>query len=125
MGIDIYARWKSVSKAEKAKQYDAGFNILGGDVGYLREAYHGEPYATKCFVKEAFENKNHKAKIPAEVLFKRLPKTLKLAREREKKLYRGNEYCVFLAQQSFVDFYKLCREKEDKTGKPCTIIASY
>jgi len=69
MGIDIYARWKGITAAEKQKQY-TGFNVVSGNVGYLREAYHGGPYGTKLLVKEAFENGS--AKIPAKVLKSRL-----------------------------------------------------
>lgn len=31
-----------------------GFSVVHGHVGYLREAYHGEPYATRVLVPEAF-----------------------------------------------------------------------
>ena len=46
MGIDIYARWNGQSSAEQQAQY-TGFSIEHGHVGYLREAYHGAPYATR------------------------------------------------------------------------------
>lgn len=121
MGIDIYARWKGMTKKETDKQL-TGFSITAGDTGYLREAYHGDPYATQYFVKEAFDGDTE---IKAETLKERLPETLKLARERETKLYKGNEYDVWLAQKSFVDFAKLCEKKEKETGIPCTISASY
>ena len=54
MGIDIYAEWDGMSEAEKTAQI-TGFSAEHGHVGYLREAYHGEPYATKVLVPEAFE----------------------------------------------------------------------
>ena len=124
MGIDIYARWKGMTKKEEEKQA-TGFSIHHGHVGYLREAYHGEPYATMELCKEAFSDETNKVEIPAEVLKQRLPKVLQLARERETKIYKGNELDVWNAQKSFIDFVKLCEAKEKKTGKPCTITASY
>jgi hypothetical protein len=45
MGIDIYARWKGQTAEEKKAQL-AGFSLEHGHVGYLREAYHGNPCAT-------------------------------------------------------------------------------
>ena len=55
MGIDIYARWKGQTEAEEQAQ-NTGFSAVHGHVGYLREAYHGEPYATRYLAAEAFEN---------------------------------------------------------------------
>ena len=54
MGIDIYMNWDDMTNDEKQAQY-TGFSTTAGDVGYLREAYHGGPYATKTLVPEAFE----------------------------------------------------------------------
>ena len=121
MGIDIYARWKGMTKKEEEKQA-TGFSIHHGHVGYLREAYHGEPYATQYFVKEAFEGETA---IPAETLLERLPETLRLAGEREAKLYNGDAYAIWQAQEAYVAFYELCKRKEEATGKPCLISASY
>ena len=59
MGIDIYMDWDNQTEEEKKAQL-TGFDIGAGSVGYLREAYHGSPYATHYLVKEAFENlKDH------------------------------------------------------------------
>jgi len=85
MGIDIYLRWPNQTKAEKEGQY-TGFSITAGDVGYLREAYHGGPYATKHLLREAF-NDEGEAKIPASVLRERLPETIMLAIYREHVVY--------------------------------------
>src|ERR1051326_1589275 len=46
MGIDIYAQWHGQTKEEETAQI-TGFSTVRGHVGYLRESYHGEPYATK------------------------------------------------------------------------------
>jgi len=54
MRIDIYARWKGQSADEIEKQEEAWASIEAGGVGYLREAYHGEPYATRYLCAEAF-----------------------------------------------------------------------
>jgi len=54
MGIDIYAEWRGMTEEESNAQI-TGFDAAAGHVGYLREAYHGEPYATRVLVPEAFE----------------------------------------------------------------------
>lgn len=124
MGIDIYAQWKGQTKKEKDAQY-TGFSIQSGNVGYLREAYHGEPYATHYFVSEAFSS-GETTKIPALTLLERLPKTLELVRERQQRLYpKDNELSLWKAQKAYVDFYELCAKKEKETGEPCVIYASY
>lgn len=72
MGIDIYLRWRKQTKAEKEAQIKCGFSTTSGHLGYLREAYHGGPYATRLLVREAFEAKKCRAMIPAEVMLERL-----------------------------------------------------
>lgn len=71
MGIDIYLKWDGMTEEDRQKQY-AGFDTTVGEVGYLREAYHGGPYATKILCREAFEADDCEAQIPAEVLRERL-----------------------------------------------------
>jgi hypothetical protein len=53
MGIDVYAKWDGQTEDEKKAQI-TGFSIVAGEVGYLREAYHGGPYATKVLFPECF-----------------------------------------------------------------------
>ncbi len=53
MGIDIYLRWESMTEAERDAQ-QLGFSVVHGHVGYLREAFHGAPYATHVLMPEAF-----------------------------------------------------------------------
>ena len=65
MGIDIYAKWSGMTR-EESKAQITGFDTAAGQVGYLREAYHGEPYATRVLVPEAFEDEV--AVIPAAAL---------------------------------------------------------
>lgn len=71
MGIDIYLEWDGMEQEEKNAQA-TGFSITSGDVGYLREAYHGGPYATRILVREAFEADDCRAQIPAEIMRERL-----------------------------------------------------
>lgn len=185
MGIDIYLSWKGMTKKEKQAQV-CGFSVVHGHAGYLREAYHGGPYATKILVREAFESKTCKAKIPAVIMQERLwnvteparnveggdmiaqavaaamrelKETGKLAnfatmfpegmrlempsrppassltepmsvieaiKERQKLRYpKDDPEMVEKIIQSFRDFVALAARKEAKTGRPCTVYASY
>jgi hypothetical protein len=130
MGIDIYARWKGQTKEEERAQY-TGFDVTAGKFGYLREAYHGEPYATKTFLKEAFEADHNTATIPAKKLVKRLPLAISEALKRQLDLYEADlddiDDTIMSLEiiKSFVDFALLCAKKEKETEKPCEIFASY
>jgi hypothetical protein len=123
MGIDIYAQWDGMTAQEEAAQV-TGFSIEHGHVGYLREAYHGEPYATKVLVPEAFES--GRAPIDASTLQERLPEALHIAETREREVYGVTDAeDIERVQKSYRDFVALCVRKEDETGQPCLIIASY
>jgi hypothetical protein len=125
MGIDIYARWNGQTDAEEEAQY-AGPALTSGHVGYLRESYHGEPYATWFLCKEAFESETSEAQIPAAVLRARLPEALILAEARQRTVYSETDTAAIAeVTRSFVDFVELCERKERETGTPVTIIASY
>ena len=125
MGIDIYARWKGQTEEEIEAQH-AGFSVYHGHVGYLREAYHGTPYATTYLVAEAFDHPERKAQIPAAVLRERLPHTLELVEERAQSVYHEtNPEEIGALQQSFSAFVQLCERKEAETGEAVTIIASF
>lgn len=125
MGIDIYARWHGQTESEQAAQYEVWLNVVdGGALGYLREAYHGGPYATRYLFAEAFKDVNG-ANIPLSVLRERLPKALELVEERERKLYQSGEKDITERKQSFIDFIELCARKEKETGKPVVIWAWY
>jgi len=124
MGIDIYARWKDQTGEEEEAQYKSGFDATVGHVGYLREAYHGEPYATRYLVSEAFESGH--AYIPAKRLRARLPETLRLAEERERTIYGAKTTDeIEPTLRSYTAFVELCERMEAKTGQPVKIIASY
>ena len=123
MGIDIYAEWDRMSMQDKAAQI-TGFSVEHGHVGYLREAYHGEPYATKVLVPEAFET--GRARIDAGTLQKRLPDALHAAETRERKVYGVTDAEeIERVLKSYRDFVALCARKEQETGIPCLVIASY
>lgn len=125
MGIDIYAQWRGQTDAERRAQI-TGFSIAHGHVGYLREAYHGKPYATMVLVPEAFRAGDRAPKIPAATMRARLPDVFQTAIERERKVYANasdsDETLTVL--KSFRDFVELCERKERETGEPCTILAS-
>ena len=124
MGIDIYARWKNQTPKQVQAQF-TGFSAVHGHVGYLREAYRGDPYATHYLFQEVFAKKGE-AKIPAEVLRERLARTLELVEIREKRLYKEvRKKQLDRIKKSFIDFVKLCEQKEKETKEPCTIVASY
>ncbi len=130
MGIDIYARWKDQTEKEEKAQY-TGFSTQSGDAGYLREAYHGEPYATKGFVHEAFKESEDAVHIPAAKLLRRLPVALKETLDREVDIYEADLDNIddvietLKTMKSFVDFVELCARKEKETGEACEIFASY
>jgi len=126
MGIDIYAKWKGQTEEEEKAQF-TGFSVEDGHVGYLREAYHGAPYATRHLVAEAFDSPDSEAKIPAAVLRERLPETIRLAKQRERLVHdrKGSIPDDDPAIKSFTDFVELCERMERETGELVTILASY
>lgn len=125
MGIDIYARWNNQKDGERAAQGAAWLSGESGDVGYLREAYHGEPYATRFLCAEAFDAEKCQTRISAATLRARLAETLELVEERARALYNATDDEVKRQQQSFRDFVALCEQKEKETGEPVLVIASY
>ena len=126
MGIDIRTVWKNQTKAERDEQAAEWLNTLAGRFGYLREAYHGEPYATQYLCAEAFDNMDTgDAEIPARVLRERLPETLKLVAKRERTIYQLDEKSIKQVKQRYRDFVELCERKERETGEPALISADY
>jgi hypothetical protein len=128
MGIDVYAHWRGQTRKEKQSQI-TGWSIAHGHVGYLREAYHGAPYATRVLAPEAFAQgaDPEGTAIRAAVLRERLPLVLATAREREERIYRNGPDSADTAMvcKSFVDFVELCERQEARTGEPCMIYASW
>jgi hypothetical protein len=124
MGIDIYARYHGQSTDERASQVTEFLSATAGNVGYLREAYHGEPYATRYLVHEAFTT--GQADIPDATLRGRLPEALRLTGIREREIYHETDPKEIEAVlDSFRAFVALCERVERETGHPVTILASY
>ena len=123
MGIDIYMRWEGMTEADREKQI-TGFDATVGDVGYLREAYHGGPYATKYLVEEAFEDGAGDVHIPAKELRERLPLTKDIVIQRAKEVYKEELTEDDEIVKSFENFVKLGEALEADGRKP-TIYASY
>lgn len=149
MGIDIYMNWDGMTDDEKRAQY-TGFDSTAGNVGYLREAYHGGPYATRTLVPEAFEWTEEIGNLmscaqmagtalpddlcdlltrgcpmSAEKLQNRLGSTVLLARERIDKLYPEMDPDIAdLVVSSFISFVDLALDKQAE-GRNIYVYASY
>ena len=83
MGIDVFLEWEGQDEERRANNKNdkpAWCSTTDGHVGYLREAYHGGPYATKMLVREAFESETYRAAIPAAVMRERLTNITEPAR---------------------------------------------
>ena len=87
MGIDCYLHWKGQTEAEKRGQV-TGFSVTSGHAGYLREGYHGGPYATKVLIPEGWKSDDDDGvAIPAATLRARLPATVLCATYRNHVVY--------------------------------------
>jgi hypothetical protein len=129
MGIDIYATWRNQTEGERDKQAEVWLSASDGGVGYLREAYQGEPYATRVLMPEAFDLTTYPkgAPIPAAVLRERLPQAQATVRMRQLLAYNEGAHSenTKVTLESFRDFVDLCEAKERANGFPCMIAASY
>tara|TARA_R100000005_G_C4937663_1_gene163703 strand:+ start:288 stop:692 length:405 start_codon:yes stop_codon:yes gene_type:complete len=124
MGIDVYVEWDKRTEEEREKQY-TGFSIESGDVGYLREAYHGSPYATHYFVQEAFEDDKYDGvAIPSDTLLERVPLAVDIHIQRHKEIYKEDVKREDKSARAFGEFAKLVQDLE-KQGKNPKIRASY
>lgn len=75
---------------------------------------------------EAFASEDGYSRIPARILRERLSRTLELAAERERVVYGETDpEKMKPLPKSFRDFVELCEQKEQETGVPVTILASY
>jgi hypothetical protein len=127
MGIDIYMRWDGITEQEKQSQL-TGFSVTSGHLGYLREAYHGGPYATKKLVPEAFEAEDagYEAQISAELMRARLPEVIETCLHREQHVYgKTNVTKDSPIALAFVQFVELAEKQEAATGIPVTVRASF
>tara|TARA_R100000808_G_C2117999_1_gene130048 strand:- start:21 stop:392 length:372 start_codon:yes stop_codon:yes gene_type:complete len=123
MGIDIYMRWEGMTEEDREKQI-TGFDTTVGDVGYLREAYHGGPYATKYLVSEAFKKGAGDVHIPAKELRERLPLTKDIVIQRAREVYKEELTEDDERVKSFENFVKLGEALEADGRKP-TVYASH
>ena len=123
MGIDIYMRWDGMTEGDREKQI-TGFDATVGDVGYLREAYHGGPSATRYLVSEAFKKGAGDVRIPAKKLRERLPLTKEIVIQRAKEVYKEELTEDDAVVKAFEDFVKLGEVLEEEGRKP-TVYASY
>jgi len=124
MGIDIYLEWDGQTEEERMNQITCGFSTQSGSVGYLREAYHGEPYATVFLLREAFESDDATATIPNYVLTDRLEETKKIVIKRAKDVYEETLDEDSPDVKAFEDFVELHCLKEQEGLNP-VIVASY
>lgn len=142
MGIDIYQTWPNMTDEEEKARF-TGFNIDKGEIGYLREAYHGSPYATKILVPEAFDHKEPNGfehdcmaagcketdcqgvQISAATLRARLPAALDAAIERERTVYHNDVTATDEGPRAFTGFVELAERKEAELGVPVRVYASY
>ena len=123
MGIDIYMRWDGMTEGDRDKQITP-FDATVGDVGYLREAYHGGPYATQYLVEEAFEDGAGDVHIPAKKLRERLPLTKDIIIQRFREVYDEELTEDDAVVKAFEDFVKLGEALEEDGRKP-TVYASW
>jgi hypothetical protein len=130
MGIDTYLRWQGITEDERAVQ-QTGYSVVHGHVGYLREAYHGEPYATRVLVPEAFEptpgddgDVEGAVRIPAWALRNRLPAALSVARERALRVYGERLSAEAPELRAYVNFVALAERLEAAAREP-RVLASY
>jgi len=141
MGIDIYMSWGN------GPSYDGKYEeAFRGANGYLRESYHGGPYATVLLVPEAFGDPLRTAQafgvpfveslaldtdadgyslIPAAVLRSRLGAALLTVAERYRAIYREECGEGHPALREFVEFVELAERMEAALGRPVGVRASW
>ena len=144
MGIDVYLRPNILTDGAALSEDDyRPFGIDQGHKGYLREAYHGGPYATQVLVPEAFEWTAHDwpfiedwpddladavfegCPIPAARMRERLPAAKEAFDERMAKVYPDSTEAENAEYwKSFVDFVELA-ERVEKAGYAPRVYASY
>ena len=122
MGIDVYMEWTGMSKEDEEKQ---GFEVSDG---YLREAYHGGPYATKVLVPESFDTDcDTGVEYKVSTLRERLPEAIKTTHIREKLLYNNyyEEHKDDLPMEKALIAFVELAERLENEGKVITIHTSW
>jgi hypothetical protein len=141
MGIDVFMSWGSGPSFEGNDAHP-----YRGANGYLREAYHGGPYATVVLVPEAFGDPLRVAQafgmpgvesaavstdaggytlIPAAVLRSRLAETLLTVARRYRAVYDEDCGEGHPALREFVEFVELAERMEATLGRPVGVLASW
>ena len=124
MGIDVYLKWDGMTGDEEHAQC-TGFSTVSGDVGYLREAYHGQPYATHELIVEEWDDEPEDGwAIPNVELIRRLPKIMEACIERHKKIYHSSDEDIVQYCKAYIDFINLHNAME-KAGRNPRIHISY
>lgn len=130
MGIDVYLSWEGQTEEEKKAQI-TGFSVVHGHTGYLREAYHGGPYATKVFLDPSkYWDKENAVPIDPKSLRERLDAAKETVIERAHKVYNYDESDpeqkkYLLAElKSYDDFVALAEEKSSE-GKKVYVYVSH
>lgn len=133
MGIDVYLTWPDMTPEDSQKQA-TGFSILHGHVGYLREAYHGGPYASHLLFPEAWSENEDKLykECESNAEFQGIPYTADKLRSREASAraaalerYSDNPELAQKAADSITAFCQLAEDHEKRTGEPCRVVVSY
>jgi hypothetical protein len=94
-------------------------------VGYLREAYHGGPYATKTLMPEAWESDDENGvRINASVFRQRLSAVKLIVVKRSAVIYGEELNDDSPEVQSYVKFIELAEAKENE-GKNPRVLVSY
>jgi hypothetical protein len=122
MGIDVYLEWDTQTESESKAQF-TGFDTTKGNVGYLREAYHGGPYVTKFLFKEAWYNEEGICRITAMELKLRLPRAKRLAFQRAEEVYGQSEKEATEQVKAFEDFVNMFEQKEMQGLNPYVYVS--
>lgn len=136
MGIDVYMHWREQTAEEEELHFGGPGYRLGaferGQYGYLRESYHGNIYATRTLVPEAFGDFDYDAEpcgaqIPARLLADRTEAAVKLVYDRYRETYDCDRDHpeTQKAVRNLIDFVELAKRKEAETGEPVWIYASW
>ena len=124
MGIDMYLEWEGMTEDDTKAQY-TGFEVSGkaGVAGYLREAYHGGPYATQVLAPECWKTEDQRTTLDAQTLRKRLPQAIATAHDRAQKVYDAPSHPEMEA--ALTAFVERAERMQEQTGRPVRVIASY
>lgn len=117
MGIDVYLKWDGMTEEDEENRI-TGFEVSkrAGASGYLREAYHGEPYATFILFPECFEG-NREHKYNTNTLIHRSAQAIIAANKRGETIYKRKEGDPEM-EDAIKEFIKLHGKKEREGLNP-------